>query len=345
MATLRHTHTEGSRLDLDLAYEKLPATAARVFRLLPTYPGPDYSASAISALADLSESESGQTLASLVQAHLIEVAPGSGERWRLLDSARSFAQQLSDNLAAFDGREQAQDRLLDYFLSMTEAADDQLRGLPSIPVAQEFTDRNDALAWLDAERASLTAAVELAADSGRDQVAASLPLLMAHYLGFQRRFEELLSVTRISLDAALRLCNQGAEGDALTNLGLALHGLDRNDQAITAHRDAAAIFHEIGDPHGEANALNNLGLALHGLDRNDQAITAHRDAAAIFHEIGDRHGDAMTLGNLGNVMQDLGRFDEAASAYREAAAIFHETDDERSELMALESLDLLKTTL
>jgi len=35
----------------------------------------------------------------------------------------------------------------------------------------------------------------------------------------------------------------------------------RFDEAITAHQDAAAIFRETGDPHGEDIAVNNLKLA------------------------------------------------------------------------------------
>ena len=44
------------------------------------------------------------------------------------------------------------------------------------PVPAEFTGREDALAWLDAERPSLIAAVTMAAGTGRDQIALRLPL-------------------------------------------------------------------------------------------------------------------------------------------------------------------------
>jgi len=41
---------------------------------------------------------------------------------------------------------------------MADAADDRLRALPGPAVLQKFTSRDVALAWLDAERASLVAA-------------------------------------------------------------------------------------------------------------------------------------------------------------------------------------------
>lgn len=56
------------------------------------------------------------------------------------------------------------------------------RALPGISVPGEFTGREAALDLLDAERASLVAAVSMAADTGRDQAALRLPLVLAVYL-------------------------------------------------------------------------------------------------------------------------------------------------------------------
>ena len=68
-------------------------------------------------------------------------------------------------------REQARDRLLGYYLISADAADDHLRALAGMPVPAGFAGRDEALAWLDAERPSLVAAVTMAAGTGRDQVA------------------------------------------------------------------------------------------------------------------------------------------------------------------------------
>ena len=65
--------------------------------------------------------------------------------------------------------------------------------------------------------------------------------------------------------------------------------MGRFEEAITAYQDAAAIFRETGDRHGEGIALNNLGMALREVRRFEEAITAAQDAAAIFRETGDRH--------------------------------------------------------
>ena len=70
------------------------------------------------------------------------------------------------------------------------------------------------------------------------------------------------------------------------------------DEAITAHQDAAAIYRETGDRHGEGGALNNLGVALVEVRQFDEAITAHQDAAAIYRETGDPHREDMAVNNL-----------------------------------------------
>jgi tetratricopeptide (TPR) repeat protein len=337
------------------------------------------SAAGVAALTDLPVRDARDALECLAQAHLIEVAAPSAERWRVPAVGSSQARLPTGELAD-EEREQARDRLLDYYLITAEAADRQLRELPHGSEPEEFADQDEALAWLDAERLCLIAVVRMAAGTGSDEAAKSLPLLMAYYLGFCGLFDDLLGVTTTSLLSARRLGDRTAEGEALTNLGLASWGLRRYQDAVIAHRDAAAIFRETGDRQGEGDALNNLGIALHGLGRDGEAVIAHRDAAAIFRETGDRLGDgkalnnlglalcaqqlfddavnahqgaviifreasqrreeASALANLGNDMRKIGRLGEAIDAYQQAIDIFREIRDERSELMAWQGLEM-----
>jgi tetratricopeptide (TPR) repeat protein len=320
-----------------LCYRRLAAASARVFRLLPVNPGPDVSTAAAAALVDLPVSEVRRVLAGLARAYLVEAVPGGG-RWRMHDLVRLYAQQLSDAHAEADGREQARDRLLGYYLRMAEAADDYLRVLPGMAVPEEFTGQDGALAWLDAERASLAATVQMSADSGRDEAAVRLPLLLAQYFALRRRFNDLLATTAISLNVARRLGERHHEGDALTNLGGALQEVRRFDEAIIAHQDAVAIYLETGDRTGEGDALNNLGVALKGMRRFSEAITAHQDAAAIYRETSNRTGEGNALNNLGLALKAMGRFNEAITTCQEAAAIYRETGDRDGEGDALNNL-------
>jgi tetratricopeptide (TPR) repeat protein len=322
----------------ELSYRRLDETSARVFRLLPVNPGPDVSTAAAAVLADLPAREARTMLAGLARAHLAEAAPGVAGRWRMHDLVRLYAQRLSDACADADGREQARDRLLGHYLHMTDAADDHLRALPGVAVPEEFTGRDGALAWLDAERACLVAAVTMAAGTGRDHVALRLPLILAEYLQWRRRFDDSLAVTTISLETARHLGDWHREGMALANIGNALREVRRFEEAITACQEAAAIFLEVGDWHREGMALNNLGLALRHVGRFEEAITAHQAAAAIYHEIGDWHREGTALTNLGLALQGAGRFEEAITAHQAAAAIYREAGGRHREGNALNNL-------
>ena len=378
MAARQDDRRDVQRLSAEPAYRGLPEDTSRVFRLLPVHPGPDVSAAAVAALADIPFTEARGALRSMDRAGLVQAMPGGDARWRMRDLVRADARRLSGAHAATDEREVARDRLLRYYQTATEAADGRLQGRPPIPVPQEFGDRDEALAWLDAERASLLAVTRMAADAGRDHAAKSLPLLMAYYLDFRGFFDDLLAATAIGLDAARRLGDHAAEGEALNNLGGALVGLGRYEEAFARYRDAVAVFRQvgnrraeaessanlavsltglgrcdealtayqdalsvlrlIGDQHAAGAALNNLGIALRALRRYEEARAAYQDAVAIFRETGDRHGLAMTLGNLGNVLRSLGLSADAVGIYQEAVGIFRETGDQPREEAALESL-------
>ena len=345
LAVLRYEDGSGAgglsvEAAFELSYHRLDESSAQVFRLLTLNPGADVSIAAAGVVAGLPASEMRRMLAGLARAHLIEAAPGVGSRWRMHDLVRLYAQRLSDASAEVDGREQACDRLLRYYLDTARSADKHLRVVPGMTVPPEFTGRADALAWLDTERPGLVAAVSMAAETGRDQIALDLALVLTEYLDWRRRFDDKLAVTSISIDVARRIGDRRGEGMALTNLGNALAQVRRFEEAVTAHQDAVAIFRETGDRRGEGTALNNLGISLQNMGRSGEAVTAHQDAAAIFRETGDRHGEGKALGNLGNALQDLEMSNEAVTACQDAVAIFGETGDRHGEGTALNNLGL-----
>jgi tetratricopeptide (TPR) repeat protein len=335
------TSPPGSGTSPNLAeqyYRTLTSTAARVFRLLSLAQGPDVSTSAVAVLADLSIGRARRMLTAIAEANLVVAVQGTKRRWRMNNHARRLAERLLAEHGDTNEQEQARDRLLDHYVRTTEAADDQVRGRPLAAGPERFTSRASALAWLDTERASLMAAVHMAVGADRDHAAMSLPLLMAQYLAWQRRFDDLLAVTTVSLDAARRLGDRGGEGDALSNLGIALHGLGRFGEAVAALQEAAAIFRETGSCQGEAKAANNLGLALRGLCRFGEAIAAHQEAAAIFRKVHDWHGEGNALGNLGVALAQSGQPVQAIGALRDAAAAFGDTDDPYRQGAAINNL-------
>jgi tetratricopeptide (TPR) repeat protein len=320
----------------ELSYRRLDETAAQVFRLLPVNPGPDVSIAAAGIMAELPVSAARRVLSRLAQAHLVEVVPGATGRWRMHDLVRLYAQQLSDTHAKSDEREQAWDRLLSFYSEMTREADDHLHAHLGAPV--NFTGRDDSLAWLDAERPSLVAAITMAVHTGRNQFALDLPSRLATYLAWRGLFDDWVATAIISLDAARHLGDRRNEGIMLGKLGVALQQAQRLEEAIAAYRDAVPIFRDTGDRYREATAQLNLGAALSVLGRSDEAITAARDAASVYRETGDRHGEAKALHNIGRELRELRRFEEAIAVGKQAVAIYQEVGDRHGESATVNDL-------
>jgi tetratricopeptide (TPR) repeat protein len=322
----------------EMSYRRLDARSARLLRLLSLVPGPDASTMSAAVICDTPFRRVRGLLAGLAQAHLVEEASAGAGRWRMHDLVRLYARQRSVENADPDNADGSLDRLLGYFLGMADAADTHLRALPGEPVPSMIAGRDQALAWLDAERPGLITAVSAAARSGRDQVTMELPLALAVYLDLRRRFDDLVTICMLSVAAARRLGHLANEAAALTAIGNALRQLRRFGEAIAAHQKAIAIYRATSDRTGEADSLANLGNAMAETRRFGEAIAAHRDAILIFRETSNRQGEAVALTGLGNAMVEARQFSDAISTYREALVIYQETGDRQGEGVALTGL-------
>ena len=92
---------------------------------------------------------------------------------------------------------------------------------------------------------------------------------------------------------------------AYNNLGIALYGQKKLDEAIAAYRTAIEI-------QPSATRYNNLGAALSDQKKLDEAIAAYRTAIKL------DPNDAAAYNNLGNALYGQKKLDEAIAAYRTA---------------------------
>jgi len=99
------------------------------------------------------------------------------------------------------------------------------------------------------------------------------------------------------------------DAEAHGNLGNALQGLRRFDDAAASYRRALEI-----QPH-YPEACNNLGSALRSLGRLDEAVESYRRA------LGMKADFAEASNNLGNALRSLKRLDEAVASYQRALEI------------------------
>jgi tetratricopeptide (TPR) repeat protein len=329
------------RASFDLSYRRLTRDhpgQARLFRLLSAAPGPDVSTEAAAVLDGRPAAEVRRDLRALAAAHLVT---GAGERWSMHDLMRLYADEQAAPKAGDDSQQDALDRLYEHYRQHVRAANARLAALPGQDVPDRFTDRADALAWLDAERANLITTTITAAQHARHlslviDVAADL----GRYLDWRRYFDDWLATAEAALAAARELGDRRGEGVALSNLGIALRRVLRFEESITAHQQAATLYRKLRDRHGKAFSLNNLGIALRQVLRFEESITAHQQAATLYRKLGDRHGEGQALGNLGNSLQEVRRFEEAITAHQQDVLICQELGDQRGEGQALNNLGL-----
>jgi hypothetical protein len=161
------------RTAFDTSYAVLEPDDRRMFRLLGLVPGPEVTAPAAAALADVPLRRAAQLLDRLAGAHLLE--PRTPGRFGFHDLLRLYARQGTQQEDEAKVRQEASERLLAWYLHGADGATQLLYPtvvrLP-LPAASShlpvptFDDRAQALAWLDAERPNLVAAVQHAADHG-----------------------------------------------------------------------------------------------------------------------------------------------------------------------------------
>src|ERR1035437_10230943 len=233
----------GVRAAFDLSYQRLDPGHARLFRLLPVNPGPDISTQTAAALTGHDQAVTRRELEALARAHLIEHGSGYG-RWRMHDLVRLYADQHGRSNAQADARDEAYIRLLNHYLDTTIAASAHLDPAVADPATREFNEREQALAWLDAEYPNLTSVTYAAASRGHLAVARDLPRAMWHFLSWRRHFNDLITLATIASNAADRLGDPRGEAVARASLAAALHGARRFEEANTAWQHAAQTLRD-----------------------------------------------------------------------------------------------------
>lgn len=113
------------------------------------------------------------------------------------------------------------------------------------------------------------------------------------------------------------------------------------EAAITRERQAAALFHALGERDREADVLYCLGNAYSSLYRYAGALGSYRQALALFRERGREREAGRVLSDLGIAHKSLGQPQEALARYYEALALSRQVKDRKAEAITLTSLGKL----
>ncbi|ASO20887.1 DNA-binding SARP family transcriptional activator/tetratricopeptide (TPR) repeat protein [Actinoalloteichus hoggarensis] len=340
----------GVHVIFDLSYRALPPRHRRLFRLLGVHPGDDITAHTAAALGDLHPDDAESLLEDLLDEHLLhQSTPG---RYHFHDLLRSFARERAHAEESASDRDGAVTRLLSWYLHAAEGARRLLephRGQPvrlhplltrhPVPVP---ADHEQALAWCEAERGGLLAAVHAALEIEQLSIAWQLPSILLNFYYRRSHWADWLTTHRIALKAARALDEQHGQGLIWRGLGIAQHDLRHFTEAVDCYQRAQRILDTVGDRNGQAWNLNNLGIGYIDLERLDDARGCFAAALPGFRETGDRQGEGICLSNLGDTLRRLGLRAEATAHLQEALHIQHDMTDQASLRFTLTCLgDLL----
>ncbi|MFF0865748.1 BTAD domain-containing putative transcriptional regulator [Nonomuraea sp. NPDC003560] len=325
----------------DLSYHRLDPAARRLFRLLALAPGPTFTAGAAGALAGTVPAEADRLLSGLAAAHLVE-EPEPG-RYTFHDLMREYARERVLAEESAPGRARALDALMAWYLRMVREAGDVayphlLRapadgsGRPAaFPAA--FPGAAAALAWLDAERANLVAAVRNAPDRPH---AWRLIDAMNGYLdltGGQPGWTDVLRDARRAARAAGDHLGQAAVGHCLAATRWRAAELT---EAVAELRGAFTAAELAGWPEGKLAALAALGVV--HLQQGRLGAARRLLALAVDGSRRSSRVGAAPLVDLGLALTQMGRLDAAEERLSEAVSLCRDRGLPATEAAALASL-------
>jgi tetratricopeptide (TPR) repeat protein/transcriptional regulator with XRE-family HTH domain len=315
----------------DASYASLDPQARRLFRLLGLVPGPTVTTPAAAALTGMQVPEAEQVLERLAGAHLTE--PRGGGRYGLHDLLRLYARRRAEQEDGEPERLAALGRLLDWYLHSAATATQLLYPnmvrLPLPPASSHlpvptFDDRAQALAWLDAERSNLVAAVQHAAEHRPRPLAWLLADALHGYLWQGMYVVDWSAVAEAALAAAQAEGGSRAQSAAQLSLADLNLCLGRYRQAVDHYSRALALNQQTGWLEGQAATLSKLGVAYARSGQLAEAADHHHRALALNQRIGRLGGQATNLGNLGVVYLEQGRLQAAFDHHAKALALFGE---------------------
>jgi tetratricopeptide (TPR) repeat protein/transcriptional regulator with XRE-family HTH domain len=334
----------------DLSYADLTADQQRLFRRLSLHPGGEFDAYAAAALDGTGTAAARGGLEALYDQYLI-AEPAQG-RYRMHDLIREHARALADRLDPDADRDQATVRLLDYYQHAAALADTlltrQTRPRPAradgaVPAAVPvLADREQALAWARAERASLVACLDHATATGQHTRVIALTAGLAGLLRNDGPWSEAIARHTTAVQAAEYLDDRLGQANALSDLGSVRLVMSDYPAAAQVLEQALAIYRDIGNRLGQANALTVLGSGKWLTGDYPAAVQDLEQALDIHRDIGDRLGQASALRDLGAVRLMTGDYPAAARDLEQALDINRDIGNRLGQANALSFLGVVQ---
>ncbi len=304
---------------IDWSYDLLPAPERLLFQRLSVFAG-GWTLDAVEVIGSGSEVDSSEVmdlLTLLVEKSLVVMELG-GERYRMLDTVRHYAQdRLNEGIDAASVRTCH----LDFHLALAEQARAALAG----PTQGQWRTRLDeerenllvAYSWSEHAVGGIESGLRLShalrpywINRGLMQLGHRLALELLSREGFQRR--------------------DNARCRALFGVGQFCYFMGRYAAARDHLAESLAIARETGNREWEAGVLQPLGMACLGENDGASARTYLEDAVALAKEMGNEREMVAALNALAQLHRLEGHLDEAEPLYEEALPLARRLGDAES---------------
>jgi tetratricopeptide (TPR) repeat protein len=242
---------------LEHSGDPVDRAAVGAFELLSLPDGPDLSVAAAARLLDQPQGSTQRLLERLLDAQLVE--SHRPDRYQLHDLVRVYAREHAAKRHPEPERLAALTRMLAFYTATAWDTLAQLRpGDHRLATADprwtgggmRFPDASAALAWLEAERANLLAAIPQAAAAVPAipaKLACQLPPALFGFFFVRGYWQDGVQANRIALELARRTRDLAAQAHANNDLGVFYWLLGRYAEAIACYEDSLTIFRELGD--------------------------------------------------------------------------------------------------
>ncbi|HEX6676580.1 MAG TPA: tetratricopeptide repeat protein [Actinomycetes bacterium] len=347
------------RASLTLSYQALEPAARLLYARLGLLQAPDVAAWVAAALLDCPIERAQELADRLVDARLLEVAGQDATglvRYRFHDLVRVHARERAEAEDPPAQRRAALARAFGAWLHLAERADARLGNpllepvygaAPRWPVEAAAGDRllADPLAWFEAERPALAAAVTQAACLGMAALSWELTSALTQFLATGTYLDDWRRCTGQALAAARQA--QDAQGEAAVLLSLGSletirPGGGRHDEALDCWQAALGTFEQLGEDSGRAMCLAALAVY-----RSDRAAFQQRrrqvqDALAVLGDGASPRARACVLQCLGDLYHNHGRFELARRCFEEALRLHRGLGSRRGEARLLYQLGAVR---
>jgi len=267
-------------------------------------------------------------LTQLVEKSLVVMEAG-GERYRLLDTVRHYAQE---KVAGAGGEAPARARHLDFYLRFAEGARPELFGpQQAVWLARFDKERENFLtahAWCDR--------VDDGGDAG---------LRLAHAVAPYWGSRGLLSLGhRLTIEALARPAAREAtiaRSRALFGAGMFCVLMGRNEEALGHLEESLAIARKLGDEQRIAQVLQPLARVMQEQGNLVVARSYCEEALALARRLGNKREVTSAINTLAQICRVEGELASAQELYEEVVLLARELDDRESIAIGLLNLAMV----